>query len=182
MTPPTRFLLDNEKNVLSRNMAHLCNLLTRLEGPARRIVLHPDVRFPPDFTIRVGSAIETLDAGGVRWGALGTVGRAWDGSYVWGHCIAEPTAVCAVDACCLVVDTTQGLRFDERTFDGFHCHVEDYCMQCHAAGLGVFVAPSSLEHASATFAREGCRWGAYPKYRKRLDRKWRRDFPGLATT
>lgn len=180
--PPTRFLLDNEGNALSRNMAHLCNLLTRLEGPATRVVLHPDVRFPPDFANRLRWAIDALHAAGVRWGALGTVGRAWDGSYVWGHEIGQPTPVCAVDACCLVVDTSHALRFDERTFDGFHCHVEDYCMQCHAAELGVFVVPSVLEHASATFAREGSQWGSYATYRRRLDRKWRRDFPGLTTT
>lgn len=179
---PTRLLLDNVGNVLSRNMAHLCNVLTRLHGPSKRVVVHPDVRFPPDFANRIRAAIDMLDRQGVRWGALGTVGRAWDGTYVWGHDVEEPTPVCAVDACCLVLDTRQGLVFDERTFDGFHCHVEDYCMQCHAAGLGVLVIPAQLEHASATYARQGSRWGSYAKYRRRLDRKWRRQFPGLTTT
>lgn len=179
---PTLFLLDNADNAVSRNMAHLCNVLLRLDGPPSRIIVHPDVRFPPDFAIRVAAAIEDLDERGVAWGALGAVGRSWEGEYVWGHEIDEPRVVCAVDACCIVVDTRQDVSFDERTFDGFHCHVEDYCMQCHAAGLGVFVVPVGLEHASATFASQGSRWGAYPKYRKRLARKWRRQFPGLTTT
>ncbi len=107
---------------------------------------------------------------------------SWDGDYVWGHEIDDLRPVCSVDACCVVVDTTQGIAFDQKTFDGFHCHVEDYCMQCHAAGLGVFVVPVALEHASATFAAQGSRWGDYDKYRRRLTRKWRRQFPGLTTT
>lgn len=127
-------------------------------------------------------AIARLDELSVRWGALGTVGRSWQGAYVWGHEVAAPTEVCTVDACCIVIDTRHRMSFDEQTFDGLHCYVEDYCMQCHSAGLGVFVIPSQLEHASATFAREGSRWGAYPKYRNRLARKWRREFPGLTTT
>ncbi len=122
---PTLFLLDNADNAVSHNMAHLCNVLLRLDGPPSRIIVHPDVRFPPDFAIRVAAAIEDLDERGVAWGALGAVGRSWEGGYVWGHEIDEPRVVCAVDACCIVVDTRQDVSFDERTFDGFHCHVED---------------------------------------------------------
>ena len=179
---PTRFFLDNERNVVSRNMAHLYNMLARLEGPPARILLHPDVTFTPDFVVRVGTAIAELEGRGIRWGALGTVGRSWHGEYVWGHELDEPIEVCAVDACCIVIDTRHRLSFDERTFDGFHCHVEDYCMQCHSSGLGVYVIPSQLEHASATYTRKGSRWGDYPKYRKRLSRKWRHEFPGMTTT
>jgi hypothetical protein len=179
---PTTFFLDNSGNAVSSNMAHLCNLLVRLDGPAVRAIVHPDVSFPSDFVARVGQAIAELDRQGASWGALGAVGRSWEGEYVWGHAIGEPRPVCTVDACCLVVDTRHELAFDERTFDGFHCHVEDYCMQCHAAGLGVFVVPLQLEHASATFASQGSRWGDYPKYRERLAHKWRGRFPTLTTT
>ena len=79
--PPDRFLLDNGGNAVSHSMAHLCNMLARLQGPSGRIILHPDVRFPPDFTRRVAMAIARLDELGVRWGALGTVGRSWQGAY-----------------------------------------------------------------------------------------------------
>jgi hypothetical protein len=81
-----------------------------------------------------------------------------------------------------VIDTRHSLSFDQQTFDGFHCHVEDYCMQCHAAGLGVFVAPCEFEHVGVTYARRGSEWGRYSRYRRRLVRKWRRQFPGLTTT
>jgi hypothetical protein len=179
---PVPFLLDNDDNSISRNLAHLYNVLARLEGPPVRIFTHADVTFPADFGQRIASAVAGLEGRGIAWGALGTVGRSWQGEYVWGHEVDEPTEVCTVDACCVVIDTRQRTSFDEHTFDGFHCHVEDYCMQCHASGLGVFVIPSQLDHIGATYALEGSRWGQYPKYRKRLARKWRRQFPGLTTT
>jgi len=179
---PVRFLLDNEDNVVSRNMAHLYNVLARLDGPPIRIFAHADVVFPADFGRRVAAAIAELERNGVAWGALGTVGRAWNGDYVWGHGVDEPAPVCAVDACCVVIDTRHAFAFDERTFDGYHCHVEDYCMQSHAAGLGVFVVPCRFEHLGATYAREGSQWGNYARYRKRLAKKWRREFPQLTTT
>jgi hypothetical protein len=179
---PVRFLLDNEDNAISRNVAYLYNLLARLEGPPVRIFSHADVTFPADFARRIASAVDELERRNVTWGALGIVGRSWEGEYVWGHQLAEPAEVCTVDACCAIIDTRHRISFDDRTFDGFHCHVEDYCMQCHAGGRGVFVIPSQLEHVSATYTVEGSRWGQYPKYRKRLARKWRRQFPNLTTT
>lgn len=180
--PPVTFFLDNSGNALSANMAHLCNVLVRLDGPSARAIVHPDVSFPPDFAVRIGLAIAELEEAGAAWGALGAVGRSWEGEYVWGHEIDAPRAVCTLDACCVVVDTRHGIAFDELTFDGFHCHVEDYCLQCHADGRGVFVVPLGLEHASATFASHGSQWGDYPEYRRRLTRKWGARFPTLTTT
>lgn len=180
--PPVRFVLDNVGNALSTNLAYLYNILLRLEGPPTRLLVHPDVTFEPDLTARLHAGLDALERHSLAWGAVGTVGRSWDGEYVWGKDVEEPVAVCTLDACCIVVDTRHELEFDERTFDGFHCHVEDYCLQAHASGRGVFVVPAHVEHRSVTYTREGSRWGAYPKYRKRLSRKWRRRFPTLTTT
>lgn len=180
--PPVRFLLDNEQNVASGNLAHLYNVLARLDGPPLRAFVHGDVTFPSDFARRVRDGIDLLGGRGARWGAAGLVGRSWEGEYVWGHELEEPVGVCTLDACCLVLDTRHPLSFDERTFDGLHCHVEDYCLQAHADGRGVFVLPGELHHVGTTYAEQGSRWGDYSKYRKRLDRKWRRRFPNLTTT
>jgi hypothetical protein len=179
---PVRFLLDNDGNGVSRNVASLYNVLARLEGPPVRIFLHADVTFPADFASRMLAAVELLRGRGVEWGALGAVGRSWEGEYVWGNEIDEPTEVCTLDSCCIAIDTTDRMTFDQRTFDGYHCFVEDYCMQCHAAGRGVLVVPVPLGHAGATYAREGSQWGRYPAYRKRLLKKWRRLYPGMTTT
>ena len=180
--PPTAFILDNEANALGLRTARLYNLLLRIAGPSRRIFCHADVTFPPDFLDRVAAAIHTLDRAGTKWGALGMVGRAWDGSYTWSHEVAEPSPVCTLDSCCLIVDNSQGLAFDDATFDELHCYVEDYCLQCHSRNLGVYVLPAAFTHHSATYAELGSRWGRYPKYRRRLDRKWKGRFPSLRTT
>ena len=109
------------------------------------------------------------------------VGRSWDGAYVWCHEVDTPTAVCTLDSCFLVTRNVLQLRFDSDRFDEFHCFVEDYCLQCHDSGLGVWVVPAQVHHEGVTFAREGSRWGQYDRYRKRLDRKWRRRFPDFTT-
>jgi hypothetical protein len=181
-TPVTALLLDNESNILGRRTASLYNLLLRLDGPRYRIFCHADVTFPPDFARRALTTIQTLEEGGLPWGALGVVGRAWDGEYTWCHDVQEPAAVCSLDSCCLIVDVSQGLTFDDKTFDEFHCYVEDYCLQCHSRNLGVYVIPGEFSHVAATFQSLGSNWGKYRRYRRRLDRKWKHEFDRVLTT
>jgi hypothetical protein len=140
------------------------------------------VTFPPDFLDRVTTAIRVLERAGVPWGALGMVGRSWDGAYIWCDEVEEPTAVCTLDSCFLIVNLLQRLTFDDATFDELHCYVEDYCLQCHSQNLGVYVLPAEFAHHGHTGASLGSQWGRYPKYRRRLDRKWKRQFPSLVTT
>ena len=53
----------------------------------------------------------------------------------------------------MLTRTALGLEFDAKRFDQFHCFVEDYCLQCHAAEYGVWVVPAVATHANATFKR-----------------------------
>ena len=179
--PVQELLLSNAGNELGTCMAGLYNLLMRIDGPALRAFVHADVAFAPDLVTRVTSAVELLDTSGEQWGGLGIVGRSWDGEYVWCHEVEAPTPVCTLDSSFLLTRNDLPLAFDADRFDELHCFVEDYCLQCHNAGYGVWVIPASARHESVTFAREGSRWGRYDRYRKRLDRKWRRRFPGFTT-
>ena len=106
------------------------------------------------------SSIDRLDEGGVPWGALGMVGRSWDGNYVWCHDVDGPTAVCTLDSCFLVTRTDLRLWFDAGRFDEFHCFVEDYCLQCHHAGLGVWVVPVPVESRGSHVRQGGLPLGA----------------------
>ena len=180
--PAQTLVLANTENALTTNLASLYNVLLRLDGPVRRAFVHPDVSFEPDLVSRLVGAADELEAAGSPWGAIGIVGRAWEGEYVWGHSIDAPWPVCTLDSCFLLTRTDLGLEFDAKRFDELHCFVEDYCLQCHADGHGVWVVPADATHASATFTEHGSRWGGYDRYRKRLDRKWRRRFPNLTTT
>jgi hypothetical protein len=177
-----RVLLSNVDNRLSTNLACLYNVLLRIEGPELRVLVHPDVTFEPDLVVRLTDATAALGESGEQWGAIGIVGRAWDGGdYVWCHELDAPRPVCTLDSCFVLTRAELELEFDAKRFDGLHCFVEDYCLQCHAEGLGVWVVPAAASHASATYTQLGSRWGGYDRYRKRLDRKWRKRFPGLTT-
>ncbi|MEW6213033.1 MAG: hypothetical protein AB1631_32220, partial [Acidobacteriota bacterium] len=115
------------------------------------------------------------------WGAMGIVGRTWDGKYVWCHEVQEPTPVCTLDSCSLITTRSHGIMFDQNRFNEFHCYVEDYCLQCHAQNLGVFVFPTAAHHGSATKNVRGSAWGRYGKYRRRLKLKWWRKFDAIYT-
>ncbi len=179
--PVQELLLSNAGNALGTGIAGLYNVLRRIDGPRVRAFVHADVTFEPDLVARVMTAVEHLEAAGASWGALGIVGRSWEGAYVWCHELEAPAPVCTLDSCFLVTRADLPITFDSRRFDELHCVVEDYCLQCHDAGYGVWVVPASARHESVTFALEGARWGRYDHYRKRLDRKWRRRFPGFTT-
>jgi hypothetical protein len=122
-----------------------------------------------------------LDQRGANWGALGIVGRSWEGDYVWCHEIDAPTRVCSLDSCSLITRRSFGTRFDQKRFDEFHCYVEDYCFQVQAAGYGVYVIPTTARHGSATKSVKGAQWGKFKKYRRRLGWKWRRRFGEIFT-
>ena len=156
-------------------------MLLRLDGPARRAFVHPDVTFGPDLVARLSSAIDDLEAAGSPWGAIGIVGRAWEGEYVWGHETDAPQPGLHARQLLRAHADRPRARVRRERFDQFHCFVEDYCLQCHAAGRGVWVVPVAAWHASATYNELGSRWGGYDRYRKQLDKKWRRRFPNLTT-
>jgi len=176
------FLLSNEENALGTNIAQLYNILKRLEGPRVRAFVHSDLTFASDLVRRLTAAMVTLEQADSSWGALGIVGRAWEGDYVWAYDVAAPEPVCTLDSCFIVTRADLGIDFDAKRFDDLHCYVEDYCLQCHDNGYGVWVVPASARHEGTTHAREGSRWGRYDRYRRRLDRKWRRRYPGFTTT
>ena len=110
--PAQTLLLSNADNALTTNLASLYNVLLRLDGPARRAFVHPDVTFDPDLVARLSGAVDDLEAAGSPWGAVGIVGRAWEGDYVWGHEIDAPRPVCTLDSCFVLTRTDLGLAFD----------------------------------------------------------------------
>lgn len=179
---PVKLLeLNNTDNAVSTNIASIYNVLLGLEGPDIVAILHPDVAFDESFVEDLLSAVETLEREGKPWGAIGIVGRTWEGKYLWCHEVDAPAAVCSLDSCSLVTRRSLGVRFDQERFGEFHCYVEDYCLQAQARGLGVYVVPASARHGSATMKVKGAQWGNYRKYRRRLSWKWWRKFGRVYT-
>lgn len=179
--PVSTLELDNTANVVTTNIASLYNMFLRMSGPDRIAFLHPDVSFADTFVEDVGRAIADVEVQGRRWGAMGIVGRSWQGDYVWCHDVDAPTPVCCLDACSLITNRKLGIRFDQRWFNEFHCYVEDYCLQCHDRDLGVYVFPARAAHGSSTKTVKGAQWGKYRIYRRMLALKWWRRYRPIFT-
>ncbi len=83
----------------------------------------------------------------------------------------DPCPVSTLDCCCVVLPTALGLRFDEETFDSFHCYAEDLCIQAHARGVPVLVPTANAGHLCPNV--NGPNWGTQRDvYYWRLKAKW----------
>lgn len=116
-------------------------------------------------------ALETFTLAAMKFGVSGIVGRSMDGNYVWSKETPTATEVSTLDSCAVFIDRATATRFDTKTFDGFHCCVEDFCLAAGKRGLSVYVPPAKADHIGATYLN--IPWQAdYRKYRALLDAKW----------
>lgn len=125
---------------------------------------HADVIFGP-------GSIAAFTEEAMRGAVCGIVGADIEGNY---HCSYNGTAggeISTLDGMAVFFRRDLGLRFDECTFDGMHCHVEDLCLQAHARNIPVTVPKADAHHRnhaqSASWARD------YWQYRAKLEAKWR---------
>ena len=84
---------------------------------------------------------------------------------------AEPGQVSTLDCMAIFFRHDLGLRFDAKTFNGFHCHAEDLCLQAHARGIPVTVPAADAYHRN--HAQSQAFLGEYRVYRARLAEKWK---------
>lgn len=143
---------------------HLDNCHTTIFG-----LCHADVRFGM-------GALATFAAVALKGSVCGIVGRDLAGDY---RCafqktrdgrFAGPGPVSTLDGMAVFFRTDLGLRFDEQTFDGMHCHVEDLCLQARARDISIVVPEADaahIEHIQAPGWVED-----YCRYRAALVRKW----------
>jgi hypothetical protein len=132
---------------------------------------HADAVFGP-------GALDAFVAEAMRGAVCGIVGIDLAGLYrcsfesrrdSWwqGEGAAE---VSTLDGMALFFRRDLGLRFDEQTFTGYHCHVEDLCLQAHSRGIPVTVPAADAHHRnhiqSQAFLAD------YRRYRAKLAAKW----------
>jgi len=85
--------------------------------------------------------------------------------------LSSSDRVSTLDSSCIFFPTDRGLRFDEATFDGYHQHGEDLCMQAHSKGIPVVLPSANAFHACKD--TNGPNWGAErDKYKHMLLAKW----------
>lgn len=125
-------------------------------------VVHADTRF--------GLKAIPLLGGYAKAGYVtGLVGRSRS-AYVWGK--HGGGLVSTLDSCSVFFPTSTGLRFDGKTFDDFHCLVEDLCLQARAQGLSSFVPHVNAEHIGYIDRPQD--WiPNYRVYRAKLNEKWK---------
>jgi hypothetical protein len=122
-------------------------------------------------TVFEQGALDAFARAAAAGAIAGVVGRALDGRYIWSKDVTEPVNVSTLDSCSVFVPRGRGLRFDDTSFDGFHCCVEDLCLTAAVAGLPVVVPPAAAHHVGESTGR--AEWQmAYWQYRKKLQQKW----------
>ncbi len=157
-------------NTAGRALAAIANEEMQTSRPLFGLV-HADAVFGR-------GALEAFVADARAGAVCGIVGRDADGCYRW--CYHRPEfaegivrgagPVVTLDGCAVFFRMGRGLSFDAETFDSYHCHAEDLCMQAHARGIPVLVSSAAATHASQLPTAQ---WrAAYAPYRERLERKW----------
>jgi Glycosyltransferase like family len=99
----------------------------------------------------------------------GISGKSMDWTVRWSH--SNPGPVSTLDCCAVFFRANSELRFDASTFDGFHCYVEDVCLQAQARGIPVIVPEANAGHRGERTGQK--EWQAdYERYRGKLSSKW----------
>jgi len=123
-----------------------------------------------------GTVCTALVAAATGGAIAGVVGRGDPGG-IWSRDVTAPTPVSTLDSCSVFVSRATAARvqvsFDEKTFDWFHCCVEDFCLQAAAAGLPVLVVPGWADHPNPCMSsRNGWPVNEHRLYKEKLERKW----------
>lgn len=69
---------------------------------------------------------------------------------LWEEPFNEPRSVQTLDEFTLIMPRTvfDELKFDEKTFNGWHCYGADYCLSVKQKGLNAYVIPGFIHHNS----------------------------------
>lgn len=108
-------------------------------------------------------------------GCISDCGEIWQ----WSNPVQYPEEVQTLDECLLIVPKLvfSKMKFDEKTFDGWHCHGADYCLRVRQMGLKAYVIPAFVYHRSL---RKNVK--ALLEYQKRLYNKHRGSYKHIFTT
>lgn len=135
--------IDNTDNKLFTSAAKALNYAIKKAKNDVIILAHEDTKFGKDwFTDFIKQECRLKN-----WGALGIVGTNFDKHMHWGSNHNAPYKMRTLDECCIIINRKNNIWFDEKTFKHFHCYGTDFCFQCLAKGLGVYVIPGVATHA-----------------------------------
>ena len=162
------------------------------------VLLHCDTEFSKYFLDSICKSIEQYP----NFGALGILGvkktfrfknffPKYSKKYIFANS-NKINEVQTLEPSCIVINKNHNLKFDDYNFDEYHHFVEDYCVQVRIKlNLKIYTIltnafiPHDIKsvnllkgnyfiHYNSTFNNKGERWGNWLKYKKRLDKKWKR--------
>lgn len=135
---------------------------------------HADVYFGPGALDTIcQTCIEENAVCGIVGFSMEAVDRkAPKGGYVFGQ--ENPGPVETLDsASCFFPVLDNALGFDDQTFDGFHCHVEDLCLSALSKGMKVLVPGCDVKHLSSDRNDWMDSWHEdFRRYKAKLESKW----------
>lgn len=102
-------------------------------------ICHADTLYEP-------GAMTSFRDSALRSQVVGLVGKTMGNAYIWAKEVQVDTPVSTLDACSIFFETKKGLRFDDATFDTFHCCVEDVCLDATRRGIPIVVPPAPGAH------------------------------------
>lgn len=126
------------------------------------VFCHQDVLFYEGWIDLLLDRIEEVSRRSKKWGVLGTAGinkrddcvgvvHSIKGTIQWQSTKRHRVfPVQTVDEHCMVIRKSSGLRFDEKTFNGFHFYGPDLCMSALSKGMMNFGILCPLVHDSSS--------------------------------
>lgn len=155
------------------------------------VLCHQDVLFYRGWVDLLFKRIKEI--GNDRWGVLGTagitegdktVGAVYNlkGSMQWRQS-AKGTVfpVQTVDEHCMVIRKKSGLKFDEVTFNGFHCYGPDICLTALSNRMKNYGILCPLVHDSGSGSLVSGRV-EFMRLLRALSNKWGKKFTRIRTT
>jgi 2-polyprenyl-3-methyl-5-hydroxy-6-metoxy-1,4-benzoquinol methylase len=131
----------------------------------------PDMGIAGVSGMKEGSGpYESLKRGNLYW-----EGMPWNRA----NTLVRSETVQTIDECLFIIprDVFAALRFDEKTFDGWHCYAHDYCLCLRSLGKPSYVIPLPAYHRT-----HASNTSDLLKYQVRLFRKHSRSTAIINTT
>lgn len=158
------------------------------------VLCHQDVAFYKEWINTLFSRIKEINAKDKRWGVLGTAGidtkdrsvgvvHTAKGKIQWRHNSRYKFhEVQTVDEHCMIIRKASGLRFDQNTFNGFHCYGPDISLNSLSRGLKNYGILNPLVHDSSGSGSLATGKVEFMRYLNALAKKWKHKFNFIRTT
>ena len=158
------------------------------------VLCHQDVIFYKHWIELLYKRIAEIEEKCKNWGVIGTagitakkdntVGTVYNlkGKLQWRQNIkATIYSVQTVDEHCMIISKRSGLKFDEKTFNGFHCYGADLALNALSKGMKNYGILCPLVHESGSGSLKSGQV-EFMRLLTSLANKWKHRFSEIRTT